>query len=204
MAAYTRDLPEFEPTVGLAGPGASDAGATTTAVAGVVAYYPPVDLLRLSGELETLYEGAQASWPRGLLARVSEAVLSRIFALSSRDLEHRIRFRDFLPTLVGGQVDEVPERLQRFSPIYHVGRHCPPTLLLQGTDDVFLLAPGVRRLHQDLREACVPAILVEFPHTEHAFDLVLPRVSPLAQIATRSVERFLALLAQGASPARLT
>jgi acetyl esterase/lipase len=37
-------------------------------------------------------------------------------------------------------------------------------------------------------------ILVEYPHTEHGFDLILPQISPVAQAATREVERFLALM----------
>jgi acetyl esterase/lipase len=67
-------------------------------------------------------------------------------------------------------------------------------LLLHGTDDIFDLTPAVRRLHQELLGAGATSILVEFPHTEHAFDLVLPRVSPVAQAAAYDVERFLALL----------
>jgi hypothetical protein len=35
---------------------------------------------------------------------------------------------------------------------------------------------------------------VEFPRTDHAFDLVLPQVSPAAQAAVYDVERFLALM----------
>jgi acetyl esterase/lipase len=203
MGAYTRDIAEFEPTESYSIPPWPDVDVSKpidTTVAGVVAYYPPVDFLGLRAELESIYEHARTSDARGLLARISEAMLSRLFALSGQDLGHRIQFRDFLPTLVGGETDAIPERFQHLSPVNHVGRHCPPTLLLQGTDDVFLLAPGVRRMHEDLRRACVPAVLVEFPHTEHAFDLVLPRISPQAQIATRSVERFLALLARGPSP----
>jgi acetyl esterase/lipase len=65
---------------------------------------------------------------------------------------------------------------------------------LQGTDDVFDLAPGVRELHAKLSEAQVPVVYVEFPHTEHAFDLMAPQISPVAQAAYYDVERFLAML----------
>ena len=115
--------------------------------------------------------------------------------LHSRDLEHDLAFRDMLPAIIGGRPDQIPETYQLLSPISHVGPHCPPTLLLHGSDDVFALTPGVRSLHQSLRDAGVRAVLVEFPHTDHAFDLVLPAVSPVAQAATHDVERFLALLA---------
>ncbi len=56
------------------------------------------------------------------------------------------------------------------------------------------MSRSVRRLHQLLRTAGVPSVLVEFPNSDHAFDLVLPRISPAAQAATYDVERFLALM----------
>jgi acetyl esterase/lipase len=66
--------------------------------------------------------------------------------------------------------------------------------LLQGTSDIFGMGPSVQRLHQALRAASGPSVLVEFPRTDHAFDLVLPQVSPAAQAAVHDVERFLALM----------
>jgi acetyl esterase/lipase len=56
------------------------------------------------------------------------------------------------------------------------------------------MGPSVQRLHHALVAAGVASVLVEFPRTDHAFDLVLPQVSPVAQAATYDVERFLALL----------
>ena len=101
---------------------------------------------------------------------------------------------DYIHRLVGCTPEESPETYELLSPAGHVGSHCPPTLLLQGSDDVFQLAPAVRRLQQALRGAGVPSVLVEFPHSEHAFDLILPQISPAAQAATYDVERFLALM----------
>jgi acetyl esterase/lipase len=99
-----------------------------------------------------------------------------------------------LAEMVGGDPDDILETYRLLSPIQHVDPQCPPTLLLQGLDDSLVLAQDVRRLHRELQAADVPVIMVEFPHTEHAFDLVLPQVSPVAQAATYDVERFLALL----------
>ena len=96
--------------------------------------------------------------------------------------------------MLGGSAAEIPETYKLLSPIMHVGSHCPPTLLLQGADDVFELAPGVREIQARLREAGVPVVWVEFPHTEHGFDLIAPQISPVAQAATYDVERFLAML----------
>ena len=110
-------------------------------------------------------------------------------------MDFELHSRDLFPTILGGAPDEVPEAYELLSPASHVGPHCPPTLLLQGSDDIFRLEPSVRRLHTSLLEAGVPSVLVDFPHTDHAFDLVLPRLSPAAQAAAYDLERFLGLLA---------
>lgn len=184
LAAYTPNHPAFQP--------APDAG--DTSVRGVVAFYPPVDFLTMP-----LGSEQGMSSPPTFSDRLAGAMMTRLFNLQAEDLEARygrqIDFHSFVPALLGGSPAEVPDTYRLLSPIYHVGDHCPPTLLLQGSDDVFGLAPGVRRLYAVLHEAGVPAVLVEFPHTDHGFDLMLPRVSPLAQAATQDVARFLALLA---------
>lgn len=101
---------------------------------------------------------------------------------------------NFIAQLLGAGPDEQPELYHRLLPSGHVGPHCPPTLLLQGASDIFGMAASIKRLHQALRQAGVLSILVEFLATDHAFDMVLPQVSPAAQAATYDVERFLALL----------
>jgi acetyl esterase/lipase len=185
LAAYTADHPSLPP---LSGEG-------DASVRGVVAYYPPVDFLAFQQPAadELLGQGGGARSPE--LDRVSQALLAKMFALHCDDAGTELEFRDMIPDMIGGTPDEIPEVYELLSPIYHVGPHCPPTLLLQGTDDIFDLVPGVRRMHEQLQSAGATSILVEFPHAEHAFDLVLPQVSPVAQAATYDVERFLALLA---------
>jgi dipeptidyl aminopeptidase/acylaminoacyl peptidase len=103
--------------------------------------------------------------------------------------------RNYVVQLVGGCPDDCPERYALFSPIDYVSDQSPPTLLLQGVGDFFGFAPAVRRLHHALCRAGAQSVLVEFPNTDHAFDLVLPQISPSAQAATQDVERFLALMA---------
>jgi len=184
LAAYTADDPSLPP---LSGEG-------DTSARGVVAFYPPTDSSPLQEPVapETMGPGGGV---RSLkLDRVSDALLARLFNLQCDDEGTEISFRGMIPDMIGGTPDEVPEVYRLLSPIHHVGQHCPPTLLLQGTDDIFGLVPGVRRLHQKLQEVGATSILVEFPHAEHAFDLVLPQVSPVAQAATYDIERFLALL----------
>jgi acetyl esterase/lipase len=186
LAAYTPDHPAFQP--------APDAG--DTSVRGVVAFYPPVDFVTMPPP-----GGQDAASAPGLLDRAAGAMIRGLFMLQAEEVEAKVGREvdpdDFLAALLGGRADEIPETYRLLSPIYHVGDHCPPTLLLHGRDDVFGLTPGVRRLYQALQGTRTPAILVEFPHTEHAFDLVLPQLSPVARAATQDVMRFLARLANG-------
>ncbi len=178
MAAYTPGHPAFRP------PGTEG----DTSVRGVIAFYPPVDLLGWQDEA-----GYTPPPSPGPLERVAQAMLKRIFEVEGGD-GREWQVDSFFPEMLGGTAAEIPDTYRLLSPIHHVGAHCPPTLLLQGSDDVFGLTPGVRRLDERLRAAGVPSVLLEFPHTEHGFDLVLPEISPPARSATRGVEQFLAWL----------
>jgi acetyl esterase/lipase len=81
------------------------------------------------------------------------------------------------------------------SPITHAGPNSPPTLLLQGEHDSLIPASVCRALHRKLVLLGVPVVHVEYPQTEHAFDVViLTRYSPANQAALHELERFLALV----------
>jgi len=99
-----------------------------------------------------------------------------------------------LELLLGGTPQAVPERYALFSPITHVHPGCPPTLLIQGEDDVITPVTDTRLLYAQLVAAGVPTVNIVFPRTDHGFDLVLPRWSPRAQTALYYAERFLALM----------
>jgi hypothetical protein len=96
--------------------------------------------------------------------------------------------------LFGGTPEELPEEYRLASPVTYIGRHCPPTLLLQGADDFIVSAEAVQRMADELRQVGVPVVYVEYPQTDHAFDLILPQISPPAQAALYETERFLAHL----------
>jgi len=96
--------------------------------------------------------------------------------------------------LVGGTPEAVPDRYALFSPTTHARPGCPPTLLIQGKDDVIAPVSATNLLFEQLGGAGVPAVNIVFPHAEHGFDLVLPRWSPAAQTAWYYQERFLALI----------
>src|SRR5215207_8001925 len=96
--------------------------------------------------------------------------------------------------LLGGRPETVPDRYALFSPTTHVQPGCPPTLLIQGKDDVIAPVTATNLLFEQLGAAGVPAVNIVFPHAEHVFDLVLPRWAPAAQTALYYEERFLALM----------
>jgi len=179
LAAYAPDKVAFQP-----------AGENIdTTVCGVVAYYPPVDLLAMQTRLE---EYTTQSTPK-LVEKAADKMIQTLFQIDNSPSDDGSR-QDMIAELLGGTATEIPETYRLLSPIYHAGENCPPTMLLQGADDVFELAVGVRNLQTKLKEANVPVVCVEFPHTEHAFDLFFPQISPVAQAATYDVERFLAML----------
>lgn len=182
LAAYAPDEKAFQPP--------DEKGDTT--VCAVVAYYPPVDLVPLQTPFE---EYAKQSTPK-LLEKAADRMIQAIFMMDAAEGESHdgTARHNMIAEMLGGTPDEIPDTYNLHSPITHVGSHCPPTLLLQGADDVFGLAPGVRKMQALLREAGVPVVWVEFPHTEHGFDLIALQISPVAQAATYDVERFLAML----------
>ena len=80
------------------------------------------------------------------------------------------------------------------SPVTHASAGSPPRLLIQGTPDVITPMIATHELHDCRVENGVPAVNITYPMTKHAFDLILPQVSPAAQSAIYYLERFLALM----------
>lgn len=101
---------------------------------------------------------------------------------------------DQLPVALGGSPHEVPAAYTRYSPVNYVRRGVPPTFLVQGADDIGAPVEVARRLEAALYRHHVPVVSLVFPHAEHGFDLVLRRVSPVAQSALYELDRFLSLL----------
>jgi acetyl esterase/lipase len=88
----------------------------------------------------------------------------------------------------------VPDVYMLASPVAHIPRGCPATLLIQGRDDIITPVAATEAMYQKLRENDVPAINMVYPCTDHGFDLAALRLSPPAQSALYDMERFLALL----------
>jgi len=98
-----------------------------------------------------------------------------------------------LAPLLGGHPDECPETYALFSPGTHIHPGCPPTLLVHGEHDVMAPVESTRFLHTSLVGEKVLSVMHILPQTDHAFDLILPKISPSAHNAIYDVERFLAL-----------
>ncbi|UCG22709.1 MAG: alpha/beta hydrolase [Chloroflexota bacterium] len=167
LAAYTPERPELTP---------EELDGADLSVCGVVSYYPPTDLLATYR-----YTGQQK------MAGLPPVPVGPDSTMTRRD-------RGRLDVLLGGWPQDVPDAYELSSPSSHVRPGNPPTLLLQGEQDVLVPAEPTCALHAKLVEAGVPAINVVFPWTDHAFDAALPQINPAAQSALYDVDRFLALL----------
>jgi acetyl esterase/lipase len=113
---------------------------------------------------------------------------------------HRLGFdKDVEPgmliPILGGDPYHVPNVYAQYSPDKYVHKNCPPTLLIHGEHDILAPLHAIRELYDGLERVGVQVVLHTIPQTDHAFDLVLPKISIPAHNAIYDVERFLAVLA---------
>jgi acetyl esterase/lipase len=106
-----------------------------------------------------------------------------------------------LDWILGGSPAEVPDRCALLSPIAHVHSACPPTLLLQGRDDIIVPPEPALDLQEKLRSVGVAAAVLMLPQADHGFDLLATDWSPAARMALWHAERFLAWIAAGSGGA---
>ncbi len=170
LAAYAPNHPLLTP---------EDVKDADLSVRGVFSYYGPSDLLAVY---------SHTSQER--LVNLPKVPIGDPDVLGKAKMSNSGR----LDMLLGGHPAEVPQAYEIASPVTHVCPDCPPTLLIQGEDDMITPIAATRKIFQKLVDAGVPAVNIVFPHTDHAFDLVLPRLSPTAQTALYELERFLACL----------
>ncbi|NIM94623.1 MAG: alpha/beta hydrolase fold domain-containing protein [Anaerolineales bacterium] len=184
LSAYTSTDPMFQ-TPDVEG---------DTQVRAVVSYYGPPDLVAMQEHFEENFrvipDRDDLSFDR-VIGKIEDiARRSRVLPSYGR----LISPTQLIPDLVGGSLEDCEEEYVIGSPINHVGPHCPPTLLLQGAHDFAITAENVRNLHHALIDAGATSIYVEFPNTDHSFDVFMPKWSPARQAALYDVERFLALM----------
>jgi acetyl esterase/lipase len=105
--------------------------------------------------------------------------------------------------LLGGLFVNKPEVYHQASPVAHISPDCPATLIFQGSHDMGVPVESTRLFCQKLVDSGVPSLYVEFPQTDHGFDLQLrvlklgdgSQYSAAAQAAAFDLDRFLALMA---------
>ena len=74
-----------------------------------------------------------------------------------------------LVRLMGGTVNEVPERYQDASPITQIGTHTAPFLIFQGTSDQFIPVKETMRMVDALQDAGIEVVYVEIPLADHYY-----------------------------------
>lgn len=187
LAAYAPGHPAWTP---------EDLRGSDLSVRGLVSYYGPPDL-------RPVQVGPDASLAERHLARKTPRVQAEDGGLLDQiEFIRRARARmarrshdQMMVNLLGGLYREVPDTYALASPITHVHPGCPPTIMFQGEHDSLVSVESARALRERLLSAGVPVIYIEYPGTEHAFDLVLPHVSPPAQSSIYDLDRFLGLMA---------
>lgn len=98
--------------------------------------------------------------------------------------------RTVLDDFLGGSPNQYPEAYQKASPLSYVVRPMPPTLLIYGSRDHIVEAQYGQQLYQKLIQVGSPAVYLEIPWADHAFDAVFNGISN--QLALFHTERFLA------------
>lgn len=101
-----------------------------------------------------------------------------------------IDIQTVLENFLGGTPQEFPELYQQASPINYPRPNLPPSLLIYAGRDHLVQAKFGRQLYDKLRATENPAVFLEIPWAEHAFDAVFFGVSN--QLALYYTERFLA------------
>lgn len=188
LAGYAPDHPALTP---------EDLQGLDLTVRGVISCYGPSDMTACFHHTnQQKIPGVGVTPPDlKLLTAPAPAGLVRLLGKDAERMGyHKMAVAGRLDWLMGGTPEQVSDLYALLSPINHVHPGCPPTLLLQGEDDLITSATATRELHAKLQAAGVPSINVIYPYTDHMFDLMLLKWSPSAQGASQAIERFLAVL----------
>jgi acetyl esterase/lipase len=127
------------------------------------------------------------------------------------------KVRDITGDMLAGCSEQRSELYRKGSPVTYITPECPPTLLFQGQHDCGVPVNSTRNFQEMLLKAGVAVVYVEYPQTEHGFDLQIKAIaaiarkalklpktissledisqySPAAQTARYDLDRFLALM----------
>jgi acetyl esterase/lipase len=186
LAAYTASGRQLTP---------KDLNQVDLSVHGVISLYGQSDLVA------TYYHTCQHLFTHSSIGKQNKSggMPSWIKKRMGNDF-HRIGFdKDVEPgmlaPILGGTPDEKPEAYSMFSPTTYVHKDCPATLIIHGKQDILAPVKAICQLHASLKEEGVPVVMHLLPQTDHAFDLILPKISLSAHNAIYDMERFLAIMA---------
>ncbi|MGF1504907.1 MAG: alpha/beta hydrolase fold domain-containing protein, partial [Anaerolineae bacterium] len=183
MAAYAPEHPDLHP------PELSPD--TELCVDGIIAAYPPTDMSLFLADCERRQPRTGAV--NRLQARIADYVVRQQGIVPEGG--GYVPLEGILPSFFGGTPDAIPDVYRFGSPVEHVTRNAPPTLLIHGDDDHLVPVEHSLRLYDVLCEHGVPVVLTRYPQSGHAFDFFLVPISPPARSMMYDVERFLARLA---------
>lgn len=197
LAAYAPEYTAWSPP---------DLSNQDTRVSGVLALYGPTDLQATyfhTNQQHTTQPAEEQRSPESFYVdEETQTTLESIFGAQAARLGFNKRSEaGAFVHLLGGRPQDVPEKYAQFSPMFHVHPDSPPTLLVQGEDDLITPVTTTRALALKLQGLKVPVVLDILPQTDHGFDLLFPQVSPPAQAALWDIERFLALILNSHSSA---
>jgi acetyl esterase/lipase len=110
--------------------------------------------------------------------------------------------------LLGGLLEDIPEVYKQASPISHISPDCPATLIFQGSHDMGVPVENTRIFYRRLSESGIPVVYVEFPQTDHGFDIQMKilklgdgsQYSPANLAAWYDLDRFLAFIEASGNP----
>jgi acetyl esterase/lipase len=186
LTGYTANNPQFT---------AMELEGKDISVCGVVSLYGPTDLKAMYYHTnQQLTTRSMPGTPKKAVPKMPKWIIKKM-----GKTDYRFHFdKDFanagvFASLLGGHPDECPEQYALYSPVTHVHAHCPATIQIQGEQDLMASVKTTRILHTRLVEEKVPSVMHVLPQTDHAFDLILPKISPSAHTAIYDVERFLSL-----------
>lgn len=185
LTGYTASNPKFTP---------KELVGKDISVCSLVSLYGPADLeVMYFHTNQQLTTRLNAGTPKKAIPQMPQWLIKMI-----GKSYHRFHFENFANAgtfafLFGGHPDECPETYALFSPVNHVHTNCPATLLIHGEDDTMAPIKTTRVLFMRLKEEKVRTVMHILPQTDHAFDLILPKITPSAHNAIYYVERFLTL-----------
>lgn len=166
-------------------------------VLAVISAYAPPDLNRMFNSQEKFVPKESDKKTKETINKTKEAMPGWVKKWMGKNYERsKLQIEPaMVKDILGCTPVDHPEVYKLFSPLQQVHKDCPDTLMIQGEHDLITPAEAAREMYERFSEEGVSALVYVLPQTDHAFDLVLPRIAPLAHTMYYVTERFLAVQA---------